>query len=361
MPAALLAALLALIGGAPGAGAQAASAGAPTVTASVRPDSATVGDRLTLTLSAEHDQGAVVVFPDVDGAVAPFEVLGSSVSPSVEEGGRVTERREYVIAAFKTGELGVPALPFLVVTARGDTLAAFTDSIPVTIRSVLPDTAAGETVEPRDIRPPVDLPREIRPFVVAAAVVAACVLAYWYLRRWWGRRKAGPPKPAPQPTVSPEAAHVAAFERLAALEREDLVARGEVARFYDALSDILRFYVGDRYAVPAIDMTTAELAPAMGEARIAPADVEWTARFLEHADLAKFAKFVPSGERALGDLAAARDFVERTRFRGEAPPPESGAGDSADGASAGGGAGDSADDASAGGAAGEGSGGAVAC
>jgi hypothetical protein len=298
-----------------------ASTGAATVTASVQPDSATVGDRLTLTLSVVRDRDAVVVFPDVESAVAPFEVLGSIVSPAAEENGRVTERRDYVIAAFKTGDLGVPRLPFLVVAAPGNTLTAFTDSIPVTIASVLPDTAAGGSAEPRDIRPPVDLPREIWPFVVAAAAVAGGVLAYKYLRRWWLRRKAAPRKPAEEPAVPPEAAHAAAFERLAALEREDLISRGEFAKFYDALSDILRLYLGDRYAVPAIDMTTTELAPALAEAKISAADVEWTTRFLEHADLAKFAKYVPSGERALGDLAAARDFVERTRFRGEAAAP----------------------------------------
>lgn len=323
MPTALLAALLMLSATAWGADGPATAAPAPggagafDVSASVQPDSATVGDRLTLTLRVVHDRGAVVVFPDVERGVAPFEVIGSAVSPAVEEDGRVTERRDYVISAFKTGTLGVPALPFLIVSASGETLAAFTDSIPVTIASVLPDTAAGGKVEPRDIKPPVDLPREIWPFLVAAAAVAAALIAYRYLRRWWQRRTAAPALRAPRPTVPPEAAHVAAFERLAALEREDLVSRGEVARFYDALSDILRLYVGDRYAVPAIEMTTTELAPAMDEARIDSADVEWTTRFLEHADLAKFAKFVPGAERARGDLAGVRDFVERTRFRGE--------------------------------------------
>lgn len=340
---ALLAALLMLTATASGADAPGVAApaspgaGVADVSASVQPDSATVGDRLTLTLRVVHDRDAVVVFPDVERAVAPFEVLGNVVSPAVEEDGRVTERRDYVIAAFKTGALGVPALPFLIVAAPGNTLTAFTDSIPVTIASVLPDTAAGGSVEPRDIKPPVDLPREIWPFVIAAAALAAGVLAYRYLRRWWQWRKAAPGSPPPEPYVPPEAAHAAALERLAALERVDLVSRGEVARFYDALSDILRLYVGDRYAVPAIDMTTTELAPAMREARIVPVDVEWTTRFLEHADLAKFAKFVPVAERARGDLAAVRDFVERTRFRGDvAAVPDGAPGDGGPGEASGG-------------------------
>jgi hypothetical protein len=40
-------------------------------------------------------------------------------------------------------------------------------------------------------------------------------------------------------------------------------------------------------------------------------------RFLEHADLAKFAKLAPTVERASADLGGVREFVERTRFRGE--------------------------------------------
>jgi hypothetical protein len=288
----------------------------PVVTASVAPDSATVGDRLTLTLTVVHDEGAKAVFPDVEGGIAPFEVLSGAVVPPATEDGRVTERRDYVIAAFKTGAVTVPSLEFLVLPATGETLRAFTDSLTVTVESVLPDTAAGR-VEPKDIRPPVSLPPDVWPFVIAAAVAAAGYAAYRFLRRWWLRRNAAPARPEPAPAVPPEAAHRAAFERLDALEREGLPERGEFAAFYDALSDILRLYVGDRFAVRAIDMTTAELEPAMTAARLDPASVEWTVRFLEHADLPKFAKLAPTVERASADLGGVREFVERTRFRGE--------------------------------------------
>jgi hypothetical protein len=291
-------------------------AAGPVVTATVAPDTATVGDRLTLTLTVAHDEGATAVFPDVERGIAPFEVISGAVAPPVVDGGRVTERRDYVIAAFETGSLTVPSLEFLVLPATGETLRTFTDSLVVTVASVLPDTAAGRA-EPRDIRPPVSLPPDLWPFVIAAAVAAAAYAAYRFLRRWWLRRNAPPSKLAPAPAVTPEAAHHVAFERLDALEREGLTERGEFATFYDALSDVLRLYVGDRFAVRAIDMTTAELEPAMTAARLEPASVEWTVRFLEHADLAKFAKLAPTVERASADLGGVREFVERTRFRGE--------------------------------------------
>ncbi|MBM3307364.1 MAG: hypothetical protein FJY74_03475 [Candidatus Eisenbacteria bacterium] len=298
-----------------------ASAAPPVVRASVAPDAATVGDRLTLTLSVARDADAVAVFPNVGESIGPFDVLSSVVAPVAPEGERATERRDYVIAAFRTGSLAVPPLPFLVISASGETLSVLTDSVVVAVASVLPDTAGAAGIEPRDIRPPVSLPREIWPFVVAAAAAVGAYVAYRYLRRRRLRRKAGPARPGREPAVAPEAAHVAAFERLAALERAGLPARGEFARFYDGLSDILRLYLGDRFGVRAIDMTTDEVAPAMERAGIADEDVAWTVRFLSHADLAKFAKLAPTVERANDDFAAAREFVERTRFRGEAAAP----------------------------------------
>lgn len=301
-----------------------ASARAPvSVTASVSPDSATVGDRLILTVTLDRADDVRVDYPDMARALSPFELLDESLTRSETVGDRTVERRDYAIAAFRTGELTVPGLDFEYVTAEGDTGFAATDSLAVTIGSVLPEVKEGDEVGPLDIKPPIELPRRVWPWIVAALSAAALAAAIYYVRRWLRRRPfEEEEKPAGPPKVPRRSAHIVALERLDALENADLIGRGEIPAFYVRVTEIIRLYIRDRFAVDAIDMTTAELVPAMRDARIGEDEIGWTTGYLGHADLAKFAKHVPSPERARRDLTAAREFVERTRLRGEEAGPD---------------------------------------
>ena len=294
--------------------------GAPvSVTVSVEPAVATIGDRLHYALVLDRADGVEVVLPDVVADLAPFEVLDLTLSEPEQRDGRVVERRDYVVAAFETGELFVPALEFAYVTADGDSGVALSDSLAVSIGSVLPEVREDQQVGPMDIKPPLELPRRVWPYVVAALVVAAVVAGLYFLRRWLKSRKAQPKEErAEEPPVPRFAAHVVALERLDALAREDMIGRGDLAGFYVRVTEIVRLYLRDRFGVDAIDMTTSELRPAMRDARIDEAEIAWSGAYLVHADLAKFAKHVPTEERARADFGEARKFVERTRLRGAA-------------------------------------------
>ncbi len=309
------------------------------ITTSVEPTMATVGDRLHLRIDVDRANGVTVVLPDVVAGVAPFEVLDAVIAEPDVGSDRTVERRDYIIAAFETGELYVPALAFEYVTADGDTGVAFGESLAVTIESVLPEVREDEEVGPRDIKPPVELPRRVWPFIVTALTVAVVVAAFYFVRKWLRSRTSEPaPEVVEEPPVPRIAAHVVAIERLDALEREDPIGRGEIQRFYVRATEIVRLYLRDRFGVDAIDMTTSELPPAMRAARIDKGEIGWSEGFLLHADLAKFAKHVPSEERARSDFGEAREFVERTRLRGDAVVDGGGGADEPGGTSAGAGA-----------------------
>ncbi len=288
------------------------------ITMSVEPSVATGGDRLHLRIDIDRANGVTVVLPDVVAGVAPFEVLDAVMAEPAPGSDRTVERRDYIIAAFETGELYVPALAFEYVTAGGDTGVAFSESLAVTIESVLPEVGENEEVGPRDIKPPVELPRRIWPFIVTALALVVAAAAFYYARKWLrSRTSEATEEVVEEPPVPRIAAHVVAIERLDALERDDPIGRDKIQEFYVRATEIIRFYLRDRFGVDAIDMTTHELPPAMRAARIDKGEIGWSEGFLLHADLAKFAKHVPSVERARSDFGEAREFVERTRLRGE--------------------------------------------
>lgn len=298
--------------------ATAAVAQGPVVDVSVDPPVATVGDRMTLTVRVEVPDGTSVEYPDVASEVAPLAVLSSVTTGQHEEGEGVVEELYYVLAAFETGALGIPQLPFAYKSDSGDSGIVWTDSLTVEIESVIPDTLKEQDKAPRDIKPPVDLPVHVWPYILAAALVCSALAGLYYLRKWWLSRKRKPALEKPmEPVVPRRAAHLVALERLVALEVDDPAGRGDIVGFYVRATEIVRLYIRDRFAVDAIDMTTSELARAMERARMDREETDWAVRFLSRADLAKFAKHTPGVEKTVEDLHEAREFVERTRFMGE--------------------------------------------
>lgn len=89
-----------------------------------------------------------------------------------------------------------------------------------------------------------------------------------------------------------------AFEALDALEAEGMLDDGRHLQFHMRLSEILREYIGARFAFLALEMTTTEIAVALADKDAG----EYRAELLEvlgDMDMVKFARFTPP--RALSD------------------------------------------------------------
>ena len=87
---------------------------------------------------------------------------------------------------------------------------------------------------------------------------------------------------------------------------------GRLKRFYFELSLIIREYLEGRYESPAVERTTFELE---NDEKLKEIDGDYYKKMFEffyRADLAKFAKFLPSVEEAESDLKLSYDFVSAT-------------------------------------------------
>ena len=212
-----------------------------------------------------------------------------------------------VIALYRSGKRTIPAfgVPWVqVVTGHRGVVS--TEPAEVTIASSIP--AGNPSL--RDIREP-DLPPSLAPLwgLLGALLVAAVA---WRLAH--RRRPVALPAPAVEPSVESEPEpdpYKRAVARLAEIEAEGWIERGEIARYYEKLADALRDYLEAAEEIPARERTTAELLwtlpPRLSEGGLRRRVQE----VLGDADLVKFARHRPGTDEGAGYAGRARDLLER--------------------------------------------------
>lgn len=281
------------------------------ITTSVDTTRATVGDRITMTVTVEHAPDARVAWPDsLD--LAPFEVLQAEAAPPAEADGSARSTATFTLAAFELGELEIPSFDLEVVGPGGETETLSTEGWGVEIVSVGTD----ESGEIRDIRGPLSIPMSLlRMLLLALGPLLLIALLYTVARRLRSRDE----EPAPARAALERPAHEIALEALSSLEGSGMLERGEVKEYHIEVSDILRTYVERRYRVDALEMTTREVLLGLERARVDDSFREGLSAFLEQCDMVKFAKVRPGPDQSRQVLELGRRLVQRSVPRAEGP------------------------------------------
>ncbi len=145
-----------------------------------------------------------------------------------------------------------------------------------------------------------------------AAILLLCLLAGGFF--WW-RKRSGVGMVGKTPRILP---HVAARERIQALEGEKLFERGQLKVFYFRFSEIMRRYLEELRGFPAVEFTTQEIALAIKEGK----DRDLL-QLLKQADLVKFADYKPTQARKEEEVKKALGYIEDTceSFEKDINPP----------------------------------------
>jgi hypothetical protein len=268
---------------------------------------ATVGDSVILRFRVRLDERDLLL----DTVPRPSSTLPRGVRViAVEKMHRTSDRifhgRAW-LAFYRPGRQAVPvfSLPFMRIVEGVRQATFLSDSAFINVVPVLP---AGN--------PPLKDIRELEPaptppwapLAIGALLVAGLLL----IAR--GRRRRAPPVVPPRelngdlspPTKEP---YGIALEKLTRIEREHWPARGEVARHYQAVADVLRDYLEAAEAVPARERTTGEvvwaLPPHLGESGLR----ERFRELLIEADLVKFARARPGTPEAQRFLHRSRSLL----------------------------------------------------
>jgi hypothetical protein len=117
-----------------------------------------------------------------------------------------------------------------------------------------------------------------------------------------------------------EPAHVIAFRELEKLKAEDLCQKGEVKKYYTRLTEIVREYLGNRFRVFSMEMTTSETLQALVRTGFRKDEsYNILKSVLTSADLVKFAKYRPEPDENEKCFSDSWNFVTVTKADEPAP------------------------------------------
>jgi hypothetical protein len=243
-----------------------------TAHATLSANALTVGDPVTLTLTARHPEGSAVRFPTIGNGKETVVQDRSSDSRNIAPG--ILESEEVVrLTSFRVGDW--PLITNAVVCTFTDGTEKTQDlpELVLHVQSTLSETNATKLSDIKDIvKPPLRLPSKLWvPLLVALLAIIAGLLTHAFLNK--PRTILQMPPPAPP--------HVIARQALEALRSKPW----KPEPFFTELSLILRTYLENRFNLNAPESTTEELGrtlPNEHKTRLLP--------FFGQADLVKFAR-----------------------------------------------------------------------
>ncbi|MCX7910254.1 MAG: hypothetical protein N2505_01545 [Endomicrobia bacterium] len=100
-----------------------------------------------------------------------------------------------------------------------------------------------------------------------------------------------------------------ALKKLDELWNKNYIEKGYIKEFYLELTEIVRWYIEQKYEINALELTTEELFLALKKKVSKNYNIKLKS-FLDNADLAKFAKYVPEKSEIIKDFEISKELIE---------------------------------------------------
>jgi len=275
-----------------------------------------IGDWIRVTVELRHPRGATFQ-PSIPDSIAGFTVLQRL--PFVPMSDTVT-RTGVIIARYDSASAVLPGLTYLS-AVPGDTalIPVSTNTVSLAVQRIPVDSAG----QARDLKPVMSIPYTLAEILLFAGVLLLLAAGGYFAYRLFRKKRQKGTVDTRLPIL--KAAHVVAYEQLAALKEKRLWQQGKVKEYYSELTEILRRYLEDRFGLMALEETTAEIIEGLQRKKLLPRIIGEVSEVLVRADLVKFAKHKPEIGEHDASLKTVYDIVERTKAapaaQTAAPPP----------------------------------------
>jgi len=263
-----------------------------------------LADQVVLTQELESDPGFEADLPDyLPEDFGAFAVVDIRQDPPLElADGGVLQRRQFVLEPERTGTLTIAPMYVYFREDQQERDSHFvTEAIEVQVAPVA-DVTGLQLREARDVfRSDPEAPQEHGWFWWVLAVVVVVVAVAICIRRRRVQEQA--------PITPP---HELAREALQRLIERDLIAKGQVERFFVELSGIMREYIERRFGIHAPERTTEEFLVEASRSDALTGHHRRLRQFLTLADQVKFAVHRPAEEDTDESIHVLRRFVQET-------------------------------------------------
>ena len=265
-----------------------------------------IGDLITYQITIICDSTIQLVPPPIGANLGAFDVKDYQADVETKlKDGRTQSQTTFVLSTFTTGDYLIPPLPIMFLMPDSTRKVMLAEGIPIKIKSLL--TNANDSTDIRPLKGPYEFKRSYLAYYIWGGIALVVLAIALYLWRRWRRKK------TIEEPVDLRPAWEIAFEKLAVLREKKLVEEGKHKEFYLELTEIIREYLGRMYDLTALDMTTTEFLELLSELTLPDGLFDRTAKFLHHADLVKFAKYVPDVVRSQQEYQVAHEIVETVR------------------------------------------------
>jgi hypothetical protein len=268
----------------------------------------TIADTFWLEFETTIAPGYDVNMPKVDKVLESFGIVDwQNMGNRLDPNNNIVSTYRYRLEPFLSGKFAIPAFTFQFrdVNEQPDkTYELETEPVDIDVNSLLGEQRGKLSIA--DIEDVVDMPTEmVWWWILPAVAVVGGIAGLWlYLHRKKIKETVRIFKPA----------HEIAYARLQSLIQQDLIKAGRVKEFYEAISDILRHYIEDRFELRAPERTTEEFLFEIRDAgALSQEHSRSLAEFLTHCDLVKFARHSPTNEQIQHTFDLAKNFIEQTK------------------------------------------------
>jgi hypothetical protein len=267
----------------------------------------TIGDPVTYTVTVEHAPD-IKVLSTIPAPSSDFLEIKKTEDIDKKEKKKIVTGRQFILTSYRLGEFILDPVTIKYQKNGQPEKSLLTNKLYLTVKSV----AEGKTQEDiRDVKTVVPYKLHMGKFLWALLSLMILGASYFLYRAL--RKKKYVFQPAPPP-LTPEEEALMHFTELF---ESDLLKRGFIKMYYLRLSEILRVYFEKRYKILAVESTTIEILRAFRPQHLESGLYQKIQYVLEAADLAKFAKWIPTAPEILQINKKAGEIVQES-----APVPE---------------------------------------